>query len=146
MRQLFLLPNQFRLIGLLLLAPALLLGWMVLSSDFELDFLSFRIRESQGDLSNLFSGPVENFTNELAASILLIALFFIGFARLKTEDEYTWKLRLDALIWGIYAYYLLVFLTLFTFYGENYFTVMVLNLFTPLVIYILRFYYLLKTQ
>ncbi|EMR01811.1 hypothetical protein [Cesiribacter andamanensis] len=149
MKHVFLLPARLRAVGWLLLVPALVLGWEVMFSDLEFTFLDVTLREKEAEegIGGLF-GPaaVENFTNELAALLLLVALFFIGFARLKIEDEYTWKLRLDALLWGVYVYYILVLLTLFMFYGEDYFTVMVLNLFTPLVIYILRFYYLLKTQ
>lgn len=146
MKQIFLLPNRCRTIGWVLLVPALVLGWMVLTSEFEFRFLEFQVRPAESTGTSFDGGGKENFTNELVGATLLLSLFFIGFARLKIEDEYTWKLRLDALQWGIYVYYLLVLITLFMFYNFDYLLVMIVNLFTPLIIFIIRFYYLLKTQ
>lgn len=137
MKKQFLFPNQFKAIGWVLLLPSLALGIASLHFDYEFAFLDSKIRTDQG----FFGSQLENFTNEIAGILILCSLMFIGFSRLKIEDEYTMKIRLDSLLWGVYINYGLIFLSIMFLYGEDFFTVMVYNLYTLLIIYILRFHY-----
>ena len=137
MKKQFLFPNQFKAIGWVLLLPSLVLGIASLHFDYEFAFLDFKVRADPG----IFGSELENFTNEIAGILILCSLMFIGFSRLKIEDEYTMKIRLDSLLWGVYINYGLIFLSIAFVYGEDFFTVMVYNLYTLLIIYILRFHY-----
>lgn len=140
MSRILLLPRACRLIGLLLLPPMLILAYLVLFKDFELEALDLYRRTSPPDL---FRSEYENFTNELVIIGSVISLFFLGFARLKTEDEYTHRLRLDALLWAFYLYALFLVVSALFVYSDDYFLVMAVNLALPFVIYVARFYYLL---
>ena len=137
MKKHFLFPHQFKVIGWIMLLPSLALGIASLHYEYEFAFLDFKIRTDPG----IFGSEFENFTNEIAGILLLCSLIFIGFSRLKIEDEYTMKIRLDSLLWGVYVNYALIFLSIIFLYGEDFFTVMVYNLYTLLIIYTLRFHY-----
>lgn len=142
MKTQFLLPHSFKAIGLVLLIPALVLGVMVQHFDFYFDFLTWY--DFRGPTGGWLLDPEDqNFTNELAGIVLIFALLFIGFAKLKTEDEYIMKIRLDSLKWGIYVNYFLLVLGFLFAYNLDFYTVLVYNLFTPLIIYIVRFHFYL---
>ena len=131
----FLFPNRFKVIGWILLLPSLVLGVASLHFEYELNFLALKLRTDPGIFGS------ENFTNEIAGILILCSLMFIGFSRFKVEDEYTMKIRLDSLLWGVYVNYGLIFLSIMFLYGGDFFTVMVYNIYTLLIIYILRFHY-----
>ena len=94
----FLFPNRFKAIGWILMFPSFVLGIASLHYEFEFGFLDFKVRTDPG----IFGSEFENFTNEIAGILILCSLVFIGFSRLKIEDEYTMKIRLDSLLWGVY--------------------------------------------
>lgn len=74
---------------------------------------------------------------------MIIGLLMIGFSRVKIEDERTSQIRLESLQWGIYVNYFVLALCTLVFYGGSYLSVMIYSMFTPLIIFIIRFYWLL---
>jgi hypothetical protein len=84
------------------------------------------------------------FTNShlffISSTILVLAgLFLIAFSKEKIEDEQISQLRLDSLRWAIYFNYLLLLLTLVFTNGINFIDMLRLNIWIPLVFFILRF-------
>ncbi|HMH32993.1 MAG TPA: hypothetical protein VK543_08175 [Puia sp.] len=84
------------------------------------------------------------FTNEhlffLASSVLvLIGLFLIAFSKEKIEDEQIYQLRLDSLRWAIYFNYLVLLFSLLFTNGINFIDMLRLNLWLPLLFFIIRF-------
>jgi hypothetical protein len=138
MSRIILLPRRYRLIGWLLLLPSAVVTYLVIFYEYEFAFLDLYQRSD----SDFFTAGTENFTNELAYIGLILALFFIGFARLKVEDEYTQRLRLDACLWAFYLHGGLLILSTLLFYSDDFLWVMIFNLGMPFVIYVIRFYYL----
>jgi len=132
-----------------------MLGYLNRYNNFEIPGFGALLR----DKDTLFLPRYENFTNELALTCIVVGLIFIAFGKQNNEDELTAKMRLNALYWAIlinYTWYG-VFIVLACFNavilvpgitvlvelaGEN-LAFMVYNLFTPLVIVLIRFYYLL---
>jgi hypothetical protein len=113
----------------------------------------------RAETSSLFLPQVENFTNELALTLVIAGLLFIAFSKQKIEDELTQKIRLNALYWSIltnYIWYAVfaylisaapfekvkVIQTILSVSGDGV-NFWVINLFTPLLIFVLRFYYLI---
>ena len=60
----------------------------------------------------------------------------------KIEDEFIFKLRNDSLVWAIILNYVVLLLTVIFIYEGNFFTVLVYNMFTPLIFFIIRFNFL----
>lgn len=155
MKSRFLFPHRFRLIGWLLALPGFVLGYLVVYNDYKIPGFGMQIREQ----SQLFLPAYENFTNELALTLVVGGLIFIAFSKQKIEDELTANIRLSALYWAILANYVMYAMFLITAAINNVlqlrlienaieviaggFTFMTYNLFTPLVIFMARFYYLL---
>ena len=133
----YLLPHRFRKYGLILLLPAITLGIAALHWDFEFAFLDLPIPEQDMILSG--SEAKENFTNELAMVLILVALVFIAFARETIEDEYVAKLRLDSLLVAVLLNYGIVLLGVIFLYGFTFFYFLVYNMYTVLLLFILRF-------
>ncbi len=84
-----------------------------------------------------------NMLDEFIAIVILSSLIIIGFSKEKVEDELVSLIRLEALQWGIYANYFILALCILFINGFDFLQVMIYNMFTPLFIFILRFYWLL---
>lgn len=155
MKTQFLFPRLFRYIGYLLAFPGFVLGYFVVYQKYQIAALSFEIRRQR----TLLLGTTENFTNELALALVIIGLIFIAFSKTRKEDELTGKIRLNSLYWavlvnfaGYAAFMALSFINLFIKWEpitqvlnaiNNGDAFLIYNFYTPLVIFIARFYYLL---
>lgn len=84
--------------------------------------------------------------DELLCILMITGLFIVAFSRQKVEDERIAQIRLEALQWGIYANYLTLILCILFIYGGPFLLVLSYNMFTPLLIFIARFYWLLYIQ
>lgn len=138
MKRLLLFPHFFRVFGYVLFVPFLALGIAYLVWEYNIPWLEYHPRET-GHLSLVNT----NFTDELASIGLIISLLFIAFSKERTEDEAIQFFRLEALQWAVYANYLVLLMAVLFCYGGLFFTVMTINLFTVLIIFICRFRYIL---
>jgi hypothetical protein len=84
-----------------------------------------------------------NIVDELLSLLILCAGTTLVFAKEKIEDEYTTLLRSSALQWAMIVNTLIVLLATFTVYGLAYFNFMVIQLFSLLLLFNLRFQYTL---
>lgn len=153
MKSRFLFPHRFKLIGWIIAIPALILGGFVLFHDFSFDFLTFKLPFKyyfsdtfvQGSSKVHFDDEVSvlNFTDEIAAIGSIIGLILVAFSKVKIEDEYVTITRLESLQWAIYFNFGLLILATLLVHGMAYFQVIIFNMFTPLVFFIVRFYFIL---
>ncbi|MDH5475065.1 MAG: hypothetical protein OEX22_05180 [Cyclobacteriaceae bacterium] len=137
----FLFPNKIKPLGWILFFPSLLLGTTNLYFDFEFDFLDLVVSSD-----TLFKFGPQNLTDEFALVGVLVSLMMIGFSKLKTEDEYVQKIRLDSLLWAMYLNITLVILSTLFLYGGYYFSVLIYNLFTLPLFFVIRFHYYLSKR
>jgi len=142
-----LLPNKFKLIGWFLLIVAVIL--FVASSVEVFDLFPekskvFAIfnKEIFGQ-SQFFTLIETNITLTVVGVLFIIGAMMVGFSKEKREDEFIAKLRLSSLLWAVWVNYALLFLAFFFVYGTDFLTVMMDNMFTILIIFIVRFNYLL---
>ena len=111
--------------------------------DFEFSWLSMVIRPEGGFLD---SPARENFTNELAAIGVALSLIFIAFSREEIEDEYIMKLRLESLLVAVLVNYGLLLLAIAFIYSMGFFLALVYNMYTILILFIARFYWVKHKQ
>jgi len=144
MRHRLLLPNRFKLIGILGLIPFLALGIAIRFFDFGFAFLarSGTYSFSEGD-SSMHITDYQNYSDELALSGIIICLLLIAFSREKQEDEFISQLRLESLQWAVLINYLLLLIATWAVYEFAYIDVMMYNMLTVLLLFILRFHILL---
>ena len=137
MRSKLLLSSKFKWIGLILFVPSLALGILHRYADFSFDSLTWY--NADKDMLT----PVQNFTDELALTGLIVSLLMIAFAKEKEEDEFIYHSRLESWEWAVLINFLLLLIATWIFYNEAFIDVMMYNLLTPLVIFIVRFHWVL---
>lgn len=145
-----LLANVFKTPAAVVFYGSFLLGVVLfLETDGELgDLLQLELR-----VPALFSDSwlserdgiwvVNNLSDELLTLVILLSGLVLGFSKEKAEDEYTALLRGAALQWSLVANTVLAILATFSIYGIAYFNFMVIQLFSILLLFNLRFQYTL---
>jgi len=147
MKTKLLFPNQLKLIGWILLVPSTILGILMMFFNFKLMFLDTRVF---GIISSEFPNPTSffcfsknNITDEIIGILFIIGAILVAFSKENHEDEYIAKIRLESLVWATYVSYFILILCILFVYGTGFFTVMVFNMFTILIFFIIRFHYIL---
>lgn len=143
----YLFPARFKKFGWMLFFPCILLGFVEMYHGLSprvLDFHVFAI--SFGALApdnyETFDFIKNNIFNELLSLGLICSGLIIAFSKEKDEDELISALRLKCLVWAIYWNYGLLSVAFVLFYNFTFFYFMVFNMFTPLVLFIIRFNWL----
>ncbi len=139
MKTMRLLSPAWKWPGLILSLTGLTLGALSVFWEFEFGWLCFRVR-AQGDF---FRSETENFTNELALTLTVVGLLILAFTRERDEDERVRQIRLEAFQWSILIHFIILLMGNWALYGSAFFYLMTFNLFTPLLVFLLRFYYVL---
>ncbi|MFN8325569.1 MAG: hypothetical protein U0T80_07395 [Flavobacteriaceae bacterium] len=151
MKTKFLFPNKFKALGWLLFIPSVIITVIIslfnINTDEYLNVTVFAI------LNDFPLSKPEHFTfikNSIVDELLLIGLvcggILVGFSKLKIEDEFTTKIRYESLVWAIYLNYGLILLFTIFVYGMGYMQVLIHNVFTVLLFFILRFHYMIYKQ
>ncbi len=146
-----LLPHRFKTIGWVILIPMTILGIFATASGYELDWLNMKVFAlfnddlffGSEDTSGSFRFIKTNVTLTLIGALFIVGGMMVGFSREKQEDEFIANLRLSSLLWSVWVSYVLLFLAFIFVYGMSFFSVMVYNMFTVLIIFIIRFNYIL---
>lgn len=142
----FLFPNKFKKIGWLLFVPSFIASLYISFTDLNIE--NYWNTKVFAFFDSDIMGPNKYFSlvdNSIVDEILLFSLvvggLLIGFSKLKTEDEFTSKIRYESLVWATYLNYGLIILFTFFVYGLSYLNVLFYNTFTLLLFFIIRFHY-----
>ena len=142
-----LLPNKYKKVGWVLLLPATLMGIILMIKGFEgieLNGKALALWHTEIFGERHFVQIIEtNLINTIVGIFFIIGGLFVCFSKEKVEDEYISNLRLNSLQWAVIVNYLLLLLGFIFVYGTAFFNVMVYNMFTILIIFIVRFNYVL---
>ena len=139
MKKLPLLPHVCQKIGLIGIFPFLALGIAYLGWDYSVPWLSYHSNITHGiDFSSN-----TNFTDEVAAVGTIVSLMLIAFSKEKIEDEAIQFFRLASLQWAVIVNYVVLVICILSLYGGIFFSVMTYNMFTVLIIFIIRFRFVL---
>lgn len=135
-----LLPHRFKITGLILLLPSLVLGiyWRFLDWEFPVDVVLNKVEKSSA-----FKNGTLNFTDEIALTGIIVGLLLIAFSREKHEDEFINRIRLESLQWAVLVNYLLLIVAAWLIHGWSFIDVMMYNMLTVLILFITRFNFLL---
>ena len=153
MNQKLLLPNRFKTIGWCILIPATIAGIFLMATDFESSWLTTTVFSFFGDdtfINNSGTSGSQNFTfitadvtNSLVGILFIIGALMVSFSKEKREDEFIANLRLSSLLWSVWVNYILLLIAFLFIWNFDFLSVMVYNMFTILIIFIIRFNYLL---
>ncbi|MFT4093097.1 MAG: hypothetical protein QM640_05605 [Niabella sp.] len=142
-----LLPNKYKKAGWFILVPATILGIILMLTDFEGMPLNAKVfavfnNEILGK-SQSFRFIYANVTNTVEGVLFIIGALLVGFSKEKNEDEFISNLRLSSLLWAVLVNYVLLIFSFLFIYGTAFLNVMLYNMFTVLIIFIVRFNYVL---
>ena len=144
----FLFPHHYRRIGWLIFIPATVLGILYMWSTFDppafLELKVFAIVTDSFKEQDLFTIIENNIFDELIGLALILSLLFIAFSKEEIEDEFIRQMRLDALVWATMANAAVLIFCLIFIYDLAFFNFMVLNMFSVLFLFIVRFYWLMS--
>lgn len=138
-----LLSNKFKVVGWFILVPTTFLGLFLTINGFDVSWLKLKVfafSSSQILEKRTFFEVIEtDLTNTLVGVFFILGALMVGFSKEKKEDEFIAKLRLSSLLWSVWVSYLLLLLSFVFVYGSDFFSVMVYNMFTVMIVFILRF-------
>ena len=139
----YLVPYRMKPLAIAVLIPTVLFGVYVVQHDLEPDWLdatvpAFFFDEFFGDRS-WFKMTENNLLNELLGIVVIVSSLVVAFSKERIEDEYIAKIRLESLVWAVWVNYIILILAFVLVYELTFFWVMIINMFTTLWAFILRF-------
>ncbi len=91
----------------------------------------------------MFSTTYDDVRFEVITTLFVLGCLLIGFSKLRTEDEFTMKLRLESLLWAMYINFSIFLFSVLFIYGFDFVMIPFYSLLAFLAIFILRFHYVL---
>jgi len=150
MKTRFLFPNRYKKIGWILLIPGIILGIFPIFFNYVIPFLNLKVIAFYND--NILTGGEffkilqNNIHDELAGILFLAGAILVAFSKEKKENELISKIRLESLLWATYVNYGILLISLILFFGKAFLYVMILNMFTLLIFFLIRFKYVLYSK
>ncbi|HEX8270508.1 MAG TPA: hypothetical protein VF581_11510 [Flavobacterium sp.] len=140
----FLLPSKFRRLGWFLFVPAIIISllwpFVDLNVESQLPTKVFAIAEGGIFSDDVLFGMTQNSVgDEFLLIFLIVGGLLIGFSKHRNEDEYIAQIRYESLVWATYLNFGIILLATIFVYGTYYFSVLLANLFTLLLFFIIRF-------
>jgi hypothetical protein len=144
----FLLSHKYKPLGWVLFLIGLIFGIFLLINDFDYFNWEVSVFPLIGESGLLSSNPslewsTNNVADEIVSVVLIIGGILVSFSKTKDEDEYISKIRMESLIWATYVNYGILILAIIFVFDMSFFTVLIVNMFTVLLFFIVRFHYML---
>jgi hypothetical protein len=147
-----LLPYKYRKIGWLILIPSFLLGISFALggfNDFEpkcldVKMVSILFSDSGSNAGKFFSLVQVNLTNTIISTFIIVGALLVAFTKEKNENESIARIRLAALLWAVIVNYILLLTAIILIYGDHFLSVLIYSMFTPILLFIIRYNYVLR--
>ncbi len=140
-------PNKYKIAGWCLLIPATIFGIILTATNFDGFSLNIKVfalfNNDIGGKSQFFSIIYTDVTNTIIGILFIVGSLLVGFSKEKKEDEFIANLRLSSLLWAVFVNYGLLLVAFAFIYGTSFLNIMVYNMFTVMIIFIIRFNYML---
>ena len=142
----FLLLNRFKKFGWVFLCLALLL-WIYSSVVENISWLNLPVfciycdRPFANESLRFFGIIQDNFALELICLLFITGSLLVAFSKVKQEDEFILKIRLESLVWATYLNFFVLVGALLFVYGGLFLEILFVNFFTFLFLFIIRFHW-----
>ncbi len=145
MKTSYLLPHKYKKIGWFVFIPTAIIALITFFTNYKPDFLElkFPIFYYQNLLGyNKFFTTIENnIFDEILSVLLIVSGIVVAFSKEKNEDEFIAKIRLESLVWAVYLNYAILLFTVLFFFSLTFLYVLMFNMFTILLFFIIRFHW-----
>jgi len=148
MKSRFLIAHKYKPLGWFLFGGGLILGIILMIYEYDFPNWEVRVFPLIGETSPFSSNPafewnLNNISDEIASLLLIIGGILVAFSKTRDEDEYISKIRMESLIWATYVNYFILILAILFVFDMSFFSVLIYNMFTTLLFFMVRFHYLL---
>ncbi len=93
--------------------------------------------------THYFIWTENNIFDEIVMTLFIGSALIFAFSKEKIEDEMVSKIRLESLVWATYVNYAVLLFCILFIYGLAFLDVMLYNMFTLLLFFIIRFHWML---
>ncbi len=144
----YLFPNSFKKSSGILFVISLLgiILIPIINKDgnvIQLQSNVFALFYDEGLKTRSMSWIKDDIFPELIGIILILSGLIFAFSKEKMEDEMISKIRVESLVWATYINYAVLLFCIIFIYGLSFFSVMVYNMFTLILFFIIRFHWML---
>ncbi|WP_298286897.1 hypothetical protein [uncultured Lutibacter sp.] len=147
MKSRFLFSHKFKYLGWILFSTGFVLGVILLWNDIEYPNWETNVFPLIGSndifSSTIFEWTSNNIADEIASILIILGGILVSFSKTKDEDEYISKIRMESLIWATYVNYMVLVLAIIFVFDLSFLNVLIYNMFTMLLFFMLRFHYVL---
>lgn len=139
-------PNNIRIYGWVILLFGLILGVIRFYFGVKPEFLNIKVFAvySKYFETNYFKVIENHVSEELTALLILVGLFVISFTKEIIENEFVSAIRYKSFILTFYINTLIIVLSFLFVYGFGFINILVINVFSPFIIYIILSRYFLS--
>jgi len=145
MKKNYLLPHNFKMIGLIMLFPFLAACIWILLGPGEADWVLVKVPALMTlDLkstSEWFGMTATDPVNEISMLGLLVSLVFIALSKEKDEDEMTAVVRMQSFVWSFWCTAILMLVAILFVYDLAFMYFAFASLFVCFIMYICKFNY-----
>jgi len=147
----YLFPNSVKPWAWVILILGIFGGVLATTFEFEPEIFEMKVLSlySTDDFfvqnNGFFIWMEQNILDDICGIFIIIGGVMVSFSKEKIEDEFITQLRLSSLALAVYVNYGILLLAFLFIHGFDFFTVMVYNMFTLLLIFITIFQVKLKT-
>jgi hypothetical protein len=134
----YLIPHQFKKIGWCILLLGIVLGIHFIAFNTNFDILKFEVF-SINFTKEFISFEKNNIYDELISVLVIVGALLVAFSKEKTEDEYLIKIRLISLVKATIVNYVILLFAIMSVYDFDFYWILVFNMFTTLILYIVLF-------
>jgi hypothetical protein len=140
-------PYAYKAPGWILLGLGLLAGLVYLIyedslSVFQITWLAL-ISDLNWESNQFFTLVENNFLDEITSVLIILGGILVAFSQEKQEDEFIARIRLESLVWATYVNYAILLLAVLGIFDLPFFWVLVFNMFTMLLFFVIRFRWIL---
>ena len=141
----FLLPHFYKTIGILLLLLGIVFCVLYLKFDFNYTTSVFAVISIYLD-NRFFTITKTNIIDEITLMLFVVGFALIVFSKEKKEAEYLNAFREKALVKAVLVNTFLMLFSIFFIYGGGFLGVLVFNVFSVFIFYLIFFYLSLRKQ
>lgn len=148
----YLLPNRFKNIGWAIFIPFVVFGLIYLIREVQFtifDWTVFAIVTDDGTFGfniQYLTFIENNMTEELIGCFIVIGGLIVAFSQEMVEDEFISRMRLESLVWATLVNYGILIIAILFVYETQFYNVMVINMFTILILFIIRFNWMARNS
>jgi len=145
MKSRFLFSHHYKPIGWVIFVIGFILGIILMLNDYnypEWEVSVFPLISENDFFSKpAFEWSTNNIADEIASVFMIVGGILVSFSKTKDEDEYISKIRMESLIWATYVNYIILIISILFVFDISFFNVLIFNMFTILLFFMVRFHY-----